>query len=134
MNRYPLWKNLLVFGILLVSAVVALPNVFGDDEAVQVSRTDGVAMDEPVLGQIRAALTEGGVQFLSAEIDDTAVLVRLEDEMQQERARDVLSQALPNHIAALTLSPRTPAWLSFFGLKPMLLGLDLRGGTFCTSD
>ena len=128
MNRYPLWKNLLVFGILVVATIVALPNVFGDDEAVQVSRTDGVAIDEPTLEQVRMTLTAGGVAFMSAEIEGTSALVRLETVQQQETARDVLTNAMPNHVVALTLSPRTPGWLKALGLEPMLLGLDLRGG------
>jgi preprotein translocase subunit SecD len=128
MNRYPLWKNLFVFGVILLAAIVALPNVFGDDEAVQVSRTDGVAIDQPALEQIRLALTEGGVEYLSAAIEGTSALVRLETAQLQETARDVLTKAMPNNIVALTLSPRTPAWLKVLGLEPMLLGLDLRGG------
>jgi preprotein translocase subunit SecD len=128
MNRYPLWKNLMVFGIVLVSTIVALPNVFGDDEAVQVSRSDGMPIDAPVLEQVRMTLTEAGVEFMSAEIDDMSALVRLETPQLQERARDVLTEAMPNHLVALTLSPRTPGWLRVLGLEPMLLGLDLRGG------
>jgi preprotein translocase subunit SecD len=128
MNRYPLWKNLLVFGVIVLATIIALPNVFGDDEAVQISRTDGVAIDAPALEQVRMALTEGGVEFLSAEIEGMSALVRLEDATLQERARDVLAKAMPNHVAALTLSPRTPGWLKALGLEPMLLGLDLRGG------
>jgi preprotein translocase subunit SecD len=128
MNRYPLWKNLLVFGILIVATIVALPNVFGDDEAVQVSRTDGVAIDAPTLEQVRMTLTDGGVTFMSAEIDGMSALVRVETVQQQETARDALTKAMPNHVVALTLSPRTPGWLKALGLEPMLLGLDLRGG------
>ena len=128
MNRYPLWKNLLVFGIVLVSAIVALPNVFGDDEAVQVSRTDGMPMDAAGLEQVRMVLAENGIEYLSAELEDTSVTVRVETGQTQERARDVLTDALPNYLAALTLSPRTPGWLKALGLEPMLLGLDLRGG------
>jgi preprotein translocase subunit SecD len=128
MNRYPLWKNLLVFGVIIVAAIVASPNWFGDDEAVQVSRTDGVAMDAAALGQVRSALDEDGVAYLSAEIEGVSALVRVEDLEIQERARDVLAKEFPNHVAALTLAPRTPAWLKAIGLKPMLLGLDLRGG------
>jgi len=128
MNRYPLWKNLLVFGVIVVSTIIALPNFFGDDEAVQVSRTDGVAIDAPALEQARMALTEAGVTFLSAEIEGVSALVRLEDTALQERARDVLTKAMPNAVVALTLSPRTPGWLKALGLEPMLLGLDLRGG------
>jgi preprotein translocase subunit SecD len=128
MNRYPLWKNLLVFGIVVVAAIVALPNFFGDDEAVQVSRTDGVAMDAAALEQVRMTLMEAGVEYLSAELQDTSVLVRVEALPEQEAARDALAKAFPNHVAALTLAPRTPSWLRALGLEPMLLGLDLRGG------
>ena len=74
------------------------------------------------------ALTEAGVTFLSAEIEGVSALVRLEDTQLQERARDVLTKAMPNSVVALTLSPRTPGWLKALGLEPMLLGLDLRGG------
>jgi preprotein translocase subunit SecD len=128
MNRYPLWKNLFVFGVIIVAAIVASPNWFGDDEAVQISRTDGVAMDGAALEQVRSALDEGGVEYLSAELEGVSALVRVEDLALQERARDVLAQEFPNHVAALTLAPRTPGWLKAIGLKPMLLGLDLRGG------
>jgi preprotein translocase subunit SecD len=128
MNRYPLWKNLLVFGIVLVATIVALPNFFGDDEAVQVSRTDGVAVDESVLVQVRSTLTDAGIPFMSAELEGLSALVRLDTPEQQEMARDTLGEAFPNHVVALTLSPRTPSWLKALGLEPMLLGLDLRGG------
>jgi preprotein translocase subunit SecD len=128
MNRYPLWKNLMVFGIVLVATIVALPNVFGDDEAVQVTRTDGMPMDAAGLEQVRMVLAENGIEYLSAELDDGAVTVRVETGPIQERARDVLTDELPNYLSALTLSPRTPRWLKALGLEPMLLGLDLRGG------
>jgi len=128
MNRYPLWGNLSIFGVILLSTIIALPNFFGDDEAVQVSRTDGVAMDAPVLAQVRTKLMDGGIEYLSADIDGTSVLVRLEGPAQQEAARDLLTKEFPDYIAALNLAPRTPTWLKWLGLKPMLLGLDLRGG------
>ena len=128
MNRYPLWKNLLVFGLIVVATIVALPNVFGDDEAVQISRTDGVALDAAALEQVRMKLMEANIPYLSAEIDGVSALVRVETSQQQEMARDVLTEAMPNTVVALTLSPRTPGWLKALGLEPMLLGLDLRGG------
>jgi len=128
MNRYPLWKNLLVFGIVVVATIVALPNFFGDDEAVQISRTDGVPMDAAALEQVRTVLMEAGIEYIDAELDAPAVLVRVESLPEQEAARDVLTKQFPNHVAALTLAPRTPAWLRALGLEPMLLGLDLRGG------
>jgi preprotein translocase subunit SecD len=128
MNRYPLWKNLLVLGIVVVSTIIALPNFFGDDEAVQVSRTDGVAMDAPALEQVRMKLEEGGVEYLSAELEGMSALVRLDTAAEQEAARDILTKEFPNHVVALSLSARTPGWLKSLGLEPMLLGLDLRGG------
>jgi preprotein translocase subunit SecD len=128
MNRYPLWKNLLVFGVILVSTIIALPNVFGDDEAVQLSRSDGVAVDEATLEQLRNKLMEGGLPYLSAELDGTSALVRIETPELQQQVQAVLSDAFPSHVVALTLSPRTPGWLRALGLEPMLLGLDLRGG------
>ena len=128
MNRYPLWKNLLVFGVVLVAIILALPNLFGDDEAVHVSRSDGVAVDQATLTQIRTTLMDKGIQFLSAEPNGTAALVRFQNVEQQLRANDVLREALPNNIVALTVSSRAPSWLLAIGLKPMSLGLDLRGG------
>jgi preprotein translocase subunit SecD len=128
MNRYPLWKNLFVFGVVIVATIVALPNWFGDDEAVQISRTDGVAVDAATLEQVRSTLMESSIPYLSAALEESSALVRVEDLALQERARDALAKAFPNHVVALTLSPRTPGWLKAIGLKPMLLGLDLRGG------
>ena len=128
MNRYPLWKNILVLGVVLLATVLALPNMFGDDEAVHISRTDGVAVDEATLAQVRSALADGGVEIISAEIEGVAALVRFDTVDEQLQANDVLRDALPNHVVALTLSPRTPPWLRAVGLKPMSLGLDLRGG------
>ena len=128
MNRYPLWKNILVFGIVFVAILLALPNLFGEDEAVHVSRADGAAVDQATLTQIRTTLMDKGIQFLSAEPNGTAALVRLPSVEQQLRASEVLSAALPNNIVALTVSSRAPSSLLAIGLKPMALGLDLRGG------
>jgi preprotein translocase subunit SecD len=128
MNRYPLWKNILVFSIVFLAMILALPNLFGDDEAVHVSRSDGVAVDQATLTQIRSTLMDKGIPFLSAEPNGTAALVRFASVEQQLRANDVLREALPNNIVALTVSSRAPSWLLAIGLKPMALGLDLRGG------
>ena len=128
MNRYPLWKNILVFGTVFVAIILALPNLFGDDEAVQVSRSDGVAVDQATIAQVRSTLTDKGIQFLSAEQNGNAAIVRFPNVEQQLRANDALREALPNNIVALTVSSRAPSWLLKIGLKPMALGLDLRGG------
>ena len=128
MNRYPLWKNILVFGIVFVAIVLALPNLFGDDEAVHVSRADGVAVDQATIAQIRTTLMDKGIEFLSVETKGTAALARFANVEQQLRANDALRDALPNNVVALTVQSRAPSWLLAIGLKPMALGLDLRGG------
>jgi preprotein translocase subunit SecD len=128
MNRYPLWKNVLVFGVVIVAIILALPNLFGDDEAVHVSRSDGVAVDQAALTQIRTTLMNKNVPFMSAELKSPAAIVRFETVEQQLQANDILREALPNNVVALTVVSRAPSWLLAVGLKPMSLGLDLRGG------
>ena len=128
MNRFPLWKNVLVFVVVFVSAVLALPNLFGEDEAVQVSRADGVAMDAGALAQTTDALKAASVPYKSAAIEKNAALIRFPTVTDQLRGNTVLEKAMPNHVVALTLTSRSPEWLRVIGLKPMALGLDLRGG------
>jgi len=128
MNRFPLWKNILVFIVVFVSAVLSLPNLFGEDEAVQVSRADGVAMDAGALAQATDALKAANVPYKSAAIEKTAALIRFPTVTDQLRGNTVLEKAMPNNVVALTLTSRTPEWLRVIGLKPMALGLDLRGG------
>jgi preprotein translocase subunit SecD len=128
MNRFPLWKNILVFVVVFVSAVLALPNLFGEDEAVQVSRSDGVAMDAGALAQTTDALKASNVPYKTATIEKNAALIRFPTVTDQLRGNTVLEKAMPNYVVALTLTSRTPEWLRVIGLKPMALGLDLRGG------
>jgi len=128
MNRYPLWKNIFVFGVVTFAALLALPNLFGDDEAVHVSRTDGVAIDNVTLTQITKTLGDASIPYISAALDNKAALVRFDTTAEQLRANEILAKAMPNNVVALTLAPRTPRWLQSVGLKPMALGLDLRGG------
>ena len=128
MNRFPLWKNLMVAGIVLVAAIIASPNMFGDDEAIHVTRSDGVAVDDATLSQTTAALGNANVPYMGAAIEDDAIVVRFVADAEQLRASEVLSEELPNHVVALALAPRTPGWMRAIGLRPMALGLDLRGG------
>ena len=128
MNRYPLWKNLFVFGVVAFATLLALPNLFGDDEAVHVSRTDGVAVDDATLAQITKTLTDGNVPYIGAALDDKAAVIRFETTGEQLRGNEILAKAMPNNVVALSLASRTPKFLQAVGLKPMALGLDLRGG------
>jgi preprotein translocase subunit SecD len=128
MNRYPTWVNVLVLIICAAGVVLALPNFFGDDPAVHVSRPDGTAVQSATVEAIESTLSDAGIGFLSAEIEDNAALVRFPTVEDQLRANDALRVALQENVIALTLAPRTPGWLGALGLRPMSLGLDLRGG------
>lgn len=128
MNRYPTWKNLLVACVVCAGVFLAVPNLFGDDPALQITREDGSPMSELTVSAIRSALDEQNIEFLSAEIDGDATVVRFPDVNQQLLASGALDDVLPIHVVALTLAPRTPALLRAMGLQPMSLGLDLRGG------
>lgn len=128
MNRYPLWKNLLVLFVVLGGALLALPNIYGDDPALQITREDGSPMSELTVSGIRSTLEEQEVEFIEAALDGDAAIVRFPDVATQLRASEALDEVLPIHVVALTLAPRTPPLLRALGLKPMSLGLDLRGG------
>jgi preprotein translocase subunit SecD len=128
MNRYPLWKNLLISGVVFVATIVALPNLFGDDEALFVSRSDGESVQQATVNTITETLTKANIKYLSAGIEEKHALIRFDTVDDQLRAADALKVALPNNVVALTLSSRMPPWLRVLGLKPMALGLDLRGG------
>jgi preprotein translocase subunit SecD len=128
MNQYPLWKNLLIAVVLSVSAFYALPNLYPEDPAVQVSHSSGEL--DPELQQRITELLEGkGIKTVGIEVDPEKLMVRFQDTESQLEAADVLKSELDlRHIVALNLAPATPGWLRALNAKPMNLGLDLRGG------
>jgi preprotein translocase subunit SecD len=129
MNRYPFWKNALILGLVLIGALVALPNVFGDEPALQISAASGNELAEGEIEEVRRLVDSAGIQAQSIEPEDGRVTVRFATVEDQLRAGDRLRESLGNaYVVALTLAPRTPGWLAAIGLKPMSLGLDLRGG------
>jgi len=128
MNRYPTWVNVLVLVICVAGVILALPNFFGDDPALHVSRADGSAVQPETVAQIESELGKANIAYLSAEIEENIALIRFPAVESQLRANDVLREAFPDNVIALTLAPRTPPLLAALGLKPMALGLDLRGG------
>jgi preprotein translocase subunit SecD len=129
MNRYPAWKNLLVLALVLFGLFIAVPNLFGEDPALQVSRDSGAEMVDLEFSQVSLVLDEGGVEFSSVYKENGRALVRFNNVEDQLRASDLLREELGKaYVVALTLAPRTPEWLRTLGLKPMSLGLDLRGG------
>jgi len=128
MNRYPLWKNLMVAGVIVFGAIIAAPNLFGDDPALQITREDGAPLAATTVDVITAALNTAEIEYLSTDLDGSAALVRFPDVASQLEASTVIGEELPFHVVALTLAPRTPPMLRALGLQPMSLGLDLRGG------
>jgi preprotein translocase subunit SecD len=135
MNRYPLWKYITIGVVLLISILYALPNLYGEAPAVQVSslRTSS-KVDLALLGKVEQTLKDAGVAIDVISLEGTSIKARVKDTDNQLKAKDALQKALvpdandANYIVALNLVPRTPKWLTALHANPMYLGLDLRGG------
>ncbi|MDH3514038.1 MAG: protein translocase subunit SecD, partial [Gammaproteobacteria bacterium] len=129
MNRYPLWKYILVLVIVLTGFVYALPNIYGEYPAVQISPTRTTQVDQAVLAQVEDKLKQANISYSAATLDEQGARIRFADTEIQIRARDLIQRALgDNYVVALNLLPATPAWLAAINARPMYLGLDLRGG------
>lgn len=130
MNRYPLWKNLLILFVLLFGALYAMPNFFGESPAVQISSAKNtVKVEATMLGQIESILKQEGIPFDALFLDASGVKVRLPNTDVQIKAKDALASKLgKDYVVALNLVSRSPDWLRSIGALPMYLGLDLRGG------
>jgi len=130
MNKYPLWKNLLLIIILVIATIYAIPNLFGEKPAVQISSTTpGAALTKSDLDAVTSILKQDNVSYNSAVIENKNILIRMPDTDTQMKAHDVLRDKFgDNYIIALNLEPATPQWLMAIGAQPMKLGLDLRGG------
>ncbi len=130
MNRYPLWKNLLVLLIAALGVIYSAPNLYAPDPAVQISGQSGATViDERALAMATEALKDAGIEYFGEESNGKNALLRLTDAEDQLAAKQVISQKLGyNYVVALNLAPTTPEWLRSFGAEPMKLGLDLAGG------
>ncbi|WAJ71511.1 protein translocase subunit SecD [Catenovulum adriaticum] len=129
LNKYPLWKYLLILFVVVAGFLYALPNLYGEDPAVQISATRGGQVTVSELGDVKAALDEAGVEYRSASIEDNQIQIRFTDTDDQLEARDLAMQTLgADYIVALNLMTAQPQWLEDVGGSPMKLGLDLRGG------
>ena len=134
MNRYPLWKYLLIGLVIVVSAIYALPNLYGETPAVQVSTNrQSIHIDQTTEQAVEEALKAANIQHNGMFIADGSLRVRLPNEELQSKARDAIEQKLgDNYIIALNLIANTPDWMTKLGANPMFLGLDLRGGVHFT--
>ena len=131
MNRYSLWKHLILLFALVFGIVYAMPNIYAPDPAIQVSgQSSSLLVTESELALVEDALKAKGIAYKSAVLKDNRLLVRLTDRKLQMVAKQVVQNrlGLDNYIVALNLAPTTPQWLRSIGAGPMKLGLDLSGG------
>jgi preprotein translocase subunit SecD len=129
MNRYPLWRYLLLIAVLVTGIVYALPNIYGEDPALQVTEARAGTIEPAFVETITAALDKAGIAYKRVEADEQQFLIRFHDTETQLKAVDYIkATAGTGYIVALNLAPATPAWLQSINALPMYLGLDLRGG------
>src|SRR5581483_7647820 len=129
MNKYPLWKNLVVLAAVLLGIIYSLPNFYGEDPAIQVSATRTTKVDTSTVARVEQVLKQANIPYVDVRLEDTGIKVRFTDTDTQFRARGIVQNELGNgYTVALNLLPATPHWLQLLGAKPMYLGLDLRGG------
>ncbi|WP_121775399.1 protein translocase subunit SecD [Acinetobacter bereziniae] len=128
--RYPAWKYLLILVVLVISTLYALPSLYPDEPAVQISGAKaGTTIDKSVIQKAEQILKSENISSHDNTFTNNAALLRLSTSEAQLKAKDVLSKGLgENYTIALNLAPTTPEWLQKIGAKPMKLGLDLRGG------
>lgn len=129
-NRFPMWKNLLVLGVIIIAFLYAVPNIYGDDPGIQIMGSNAtVPVDANTEKTLKNTLDATGIKYKSMELNDHQLLIRFLSNDVQLKARDEIQATLGrNYLIALNLAPRTPAWLKTIGAMPMKLGLDLRGG------
>jgi preprotein translocase subunit SecD len=126
-NHFPLWKNILVLSVFLISLIYSLPNLYGDDPSVQVSSSTAITQEKA--SQIESSIKSTGVNLKAFEFNAGRVLARFTNTDDQLKAADLLREQLGNNTTvALNLAPTTPGWLQAIGADAMYLGLDLRGG------
>ena len=135
MNRYPVWKYVIILIALVVGVVYTLPNFFGEAPAVQVSAVKvGVKVDSTTQARVEATLKTAGLVPDAVTLDGSSVKARFDNTETQLRAKDAIQKALipdpgnPSYVVALNLLSRSPSWLTALNAFPMYLGLDLRGG------
>lgn len=135
MNRYPLWGYILIFGSLILAAIYALPNLYGEQPAVQISAAKPtLKVDTALKDKIESILKNAGYPTITPAIEGTSIRIRVDDTNLQMKLKDIVEKGLnqnpaePDYIVALNLISASPDWLTAIGAKPMYLGLDLRGG------
>ncbi len=129
MNHYPLWKNLLILIVLALGIFYALPNIYGRSPVVQTSAIKAQIVDDNLIANIDAKLTEGNLSGFTIEQEGETIITKFENLDDQFKGKELLD-GLIGYKSALNLKPNIPEWLANFGGKAMSLGLDLRGGVY----
>jgi preprotein translocase subunit SecD len=129
LNKYPLWKYIMVVMVLAIGALYSAPNLYGEDPAIQVSGLRGAEVNALVLDSVVAKLDKAQIGFKKSELTTDRILIRLNNSDDQLKAKEAIGDSLgDSYVVALNLAPATPAWLDAIGASPLKLGLDLRGG------
>lgn len=128
MNRYPLWKYVLVLVVVAMGALYALPNMYGQSPVVQIKAKEDVAINQNTIENIEKLLTDGNIAHDQVVIDGETAVVKFSDLDAQREAQDLLKKQLKGFDTAMNLKPNVPEWLENLGGSAMNLGLDLRGG------
>lgn len=129
MNRYPLWKYLLIVVVIVAAFIYAAPNLYPEYPAVQIMGANAAQVDNSVLDKAKEALQKENIVYQDAQFQDQTLLFRFDSTDVQLKAKEVIQQALGDqYLVALNLASSTPPWLKSLGAMPMKLGLDLRGG------
>lgn len=128
LNKYPLWKNILILLVVILGFLYAIPNLYPDDEAIQITN-ENVSLSEADMAVITTALEAAEVNSFGAEIDESRLLVRFDSVDDQLRAKTAIEDAFSDdYLVALNLAPTSPSWMQAIGARKMSLGLDLQGG------
>ena len=131
MLEFPRWKYAIVAIVLVFAAVFALPNVFGEDAALQVARKDRAVVSEEGRASVETLLRGNGVTVSRSYVDNGRLMLHFAEVPEQLKARDLVNeQFAKEYVTALSFASRAPDWLRNLGLRPMPLGLDLRGGLY----
>ncbi|QDE30626.1 MULTISPECIES: protein translocase subunit SecD [Shewanella] len=129
LNKYPMWKNIMVMLVIAIGSFYAIPNLFGEDHAVQIVATRGAEVTASTQTSVVDLLKAQGIAVKRAELENGQLLVRVQNPEQQLVAKEAIAELLgQKYTVALNLAPATPEWLEAVGGSPMKLGLDLRGG------
>jgi preprotein translocase subunit SecD len=134
-NHFPLWKNILVLTVLVLCIIYSLPNLYGNDPAVQIASNNSTPLQQSQADEVNTSIKNAGFALKSFEFKEGKILARFNNTDEQMKAADMLRDKMAEKATvALNLAPATPDWLMALGAKPMYLGLDLRGGVHFTLE